>query len=175
VISDKYIKTETVLADTTLLPRIIRWAPDAYRLLSWLSQSPLLLLVVIVTLSLLWLTSLSPLSWSPYQWLPISDSVSISLVTLSVTIVMSHPGYDSIVSPFVIPSAQTCIYTSLLAPLWRQVESLVNFLETETLLPISFPHFPQSASWVGLRVWHYLGYNPRIGLGVLSSSLSHST
>jgi hypothetical protein len=54
---------------------------------------------------------------------------------LSVAIVTSHPGYDSIVSPFVLPFAQTCIYTSLLAPLWRQVESPVSFPETETLLP----------------------------------------
>jgi hypothetical protein len=90
------------------------------------------------TLSLLWFVSLPRLSWSPYQWLLISDSVSVPLVMLLVTIVTSCPRLRLYCSLYGLPFTQTRIYTSLLAPLWWQVESPVSFPKTETLLPISF-------------------------------------
>jgi hypothetical protein len=62
-----------------------------------------------------------------------------------------------------------------LRPYGGKLSLLSVSLKQRRFSPISFSHFPQSASRVGLRVRHYLGYKHHIGLGVLSSSLSHST
>jgi hypothetical protein len=81
------------------------------------------------------------LSMTPYLWLSIRlPSYAISYYCYKSSRLWLH--CFSIVSPYVLPLTQTRIYTSLLAPLWRQVESPVSFPETETLLPIFFLPFP---------------------------------
>jgi hypothetical protein len=73
---------------------------------------------------------------------------NLSFVTCSLSYAIYCYGYKSswlrpYCSLYGLPFAQTHIYTSLLAPLWWQVESPVSFPETETLLPTPlFPYLP---------------------------------
>jgi hypothetical protein len=62
-----------------------------------------------------------------------------------------------------------------LRPYGGKLSLLSVSLKQRRFYPSPFSHFPQSASRVGLRARHYLGYKIHIGLGVLSSSLSHLT